>query len=92
MKEQGPGVRDVAVATDATNGPLLAIVDATGTVYAKQGSLRAGWVKEQGPGVWEVAVATDPKTGPLVAIRRSADYWAKSGSLNAGWVVLNGPP
>ena len=88
MRERGPGVKAVAVASDPVNGPLLVIVDATGTVYAKQRSLSAGWVRERGPGVKAVAVASDPTNGPLLAARAPTGYWVKEGSLAAGWVLL----
>ena len=35
-----------AVASDPTNGPLIAVNDGSGKVWAKEGSLTAGWVEE----------------------------------------------
>jgi hypothetical protein len=42
----------VAVASDPHNGPLIAILDNAGTVWAKEGSLDTGWILEKGPHRW----------------------------------------
>jgi hypothetical protein len=85
------GVQSVAVASDPTYGPLIAIVDSNGSAWAKEGSLTAGWTMEQ-TGVQSVAVASDPTNGPLIAILDTrGSIWAKEGSLTAGWVALKTP-
>ena len=60
----------MAVASDATNGPLITMVTTTGVVYGKQGTLSAPWIKEYS-GVARVAVASDGTNGPLIAVRLS---------------------
>jgi hypothetical protein len=79
------------VASDPTNGPLVAVLDTGGTLWAKESSLTAGWTVEQ-TGVQAVAVASDPTNGPLIDIvDTSGSVWAKEDSLTAGWVGLKTP-
>ena len=52
----------MAVASDATNGPLITMVTTTGVVYAKQGGLSAPWMKEF-TGVARVAAAAATDRG-----------------------------
>ncbi|MFI8461837.1 hypothetical protein [Kitasatospora sp. NPDC085464] len=66
------GVSRIAVASDPTNGPLVAIL-VNGTAYAYQGS--AGGLTsagnggaERSGGVTSVAVATDPTHGPSISV------------------------
>jgi hypothetical protein len=76
-----------ALATDPVSGPLIAFHNRDGFVWAKEGSLDAGWVFEKGPGIEQVSVASDERNGPLVAVLdQSGTLWAKEGSLDAGWV------
>ncbi len=50
------GATQVAVASDGTNGPLIAVLTGSGQVYAKEGGLSAAWVDEYG-GVSQIANA-----------------------------------
>ena len=78
------------MASDPTNGPLIAVLTARGIVYAKEGSLTAGWVEEftgAEDEPYALAVASDPTNGPLIAVvDTSGNAWAKEGSLTAAWV------
>jgi hypothetical protein len=81
-----PAATSIAVASDTVNGPLIAFRNTAGNVWAKEGSLNAGWTFEQGPGIQSFAVASDSVHGPLVAVLDSTGtVWAKEGSLDAGW-------
>ena len=51
----------VAIVSDATNGPLIAVIDASGNVWAKQGSLTTPWVEEY-------SGASDAATAVSVAV------------------------
>ena len=47
-----------AIASDPTNGPLIAVNDGSGNIWAKEGSLTAAtWMKEYVSGALAVAVA-----------------------------------
>jgi hypothetical protein len=75
------------VASDATNGPLIAVlVKATSTVLAKEGSLIGGWTTEY-TGASQVAVASDDTNGPLITVLATTggQALAKQGSLNGPW-------
>ena len=81
----------MAVASDPTNGPLIAVIDDRGNVWAKEGSLTAPWVEEySGSGAAApeaVSVASDPTNGPLIAVSTAGGVvYAKEGSLTAAWV------
>jgi hypothetical protein len=91
-----PGPLQVAVASDPTNGPLIAVLDGNGNVWVKEGSLAAAWSEVSaysnstttGPidGAEAVAVASDPTNGPLIAVRdNDGNLWVKEGSLAAPW-------
>jgi len=67
--------------------PLIAVLDGSGNVSAKQGGLSAGWVAEAG-GISQVAVASDPVNGPLIAVlATNGNVYAKESDLSAGWVL-----
>jgi len=79
------------VASDPTNGPLIAVLTSGGDAYAKEGSLTAPtWYDEYNGtrvGPYALAVASDPTNGPLIAVvDTSGTAWAKEGSLTgATW-------
>ncbi len=75
----------VAVASDPRHGPLIAVLDGSGNVWVKEGSLTATWTEECAGGATFVAVASDAKHGPLIAARVGTDVWAKEGSAIAAW-------
>jgi hypothetical protein len=80
----------VAVASDPTNGPLIAVLTTGGAVYAKEGLLAPTWYDEyNGTEVepYALAVASDPTNGPLIGVVDASNTaWAKEGSLTAPWV------
>jgi hypothetical protein len=91
VREQA-GVAGIAVASDATHGSLLVMLDDTGTVSSREGSRCADWVGEPGPGVSGIAVASDPTNGPLcVMLDGTGTVWSREGSRRAGWVREHGP-
>jgi len=47
----------IAVASDGTNGPLLAYRTSAGAFYAKQGGRGAQWVEELSSGATAIAMA-----------------------------------
>jgi hypothetical protein len=89
------GAEAVAVASDPTNGPLIAVLDNDRNLWVKEGSLTAPWTEETngststtGPSgvVLRVAVASDATNGPLIAVEdENASVWAKEGSLAVAW-------
>lgn len=82
---EGP-VKSAAMATDPTNGSLLAAVNEGGTLYAKQGGLTASWIEELESGANSVAAASDASHGPLLAYTgEGGALFAKEGSLGATW-------
>jgi hypothetical protein len=91
IKEAGPGVKAISVASDPTNGPLLGVLDSSGTFYAKEGGLSSTWIAEDGPGVKAISVASDPTNGPqLGVIDSSGTIYAKQGALGATWIGETG--
>jgi hypothetical protein len=86
-EEQYSGVASFAVASDATNGPLIGYVTTGGAFYVKEGGLSAPWVEEQSSGVASIALASDGKNGPLLGfLTTSGEYWVMEGSLTGTWV------
>ena len=81
------GVSQIAVASDGTNGPLIAVLTNGGTVLAKEGGLGAAWVTEYS-GVSQIAVASDGTNGPLIAVlTNGGTVLAKEGGLGSAWVT-----
>ena len=60
-------VRAIAVASDATHGPLIAVLLWSGELMVKEGSLTAPWNDEYSSAE-EVSVASDTTNGPLIAL------------------------
>jgi hypothetical protein len=80
-------VRQVAIASDPTNGPLIAVLTNSGSVQAKGGALDAPWISEL-DGVRQMAVASDAVHGPLVAlVTNDGRVLAKLGALNSQWTT-----
>ncbi len=78
-------VMQVAVASDATNGPLIAVLRTDRRLLVKHGSLTAGWNTEH-TGVSVVAVASDATNGPLIAaLLTDGTLLVKEGKLTAAW-------
>jgi surface antigen len=79
------GATGVAVASDPTHGPLIAVYANSGEALAKEGSLSAAWTDEYKLLPF-LAVASDPAHGPLIAVwSGSGKALAKQGSLSAVW-------
>lgn len=73
------------MASDATHGPLIAVLTWSGELMVKEGSLTAPWNDEYGSAE-EVSVASDTASGPLIAVTNgTGEVLAKEGSLTAGW-------
>jgi formaldehyde-activating enzyme involved in methanogenesis len=91
----------VAVASDATHGPLIAVVDGAGNVWVKEGSLTAPWTEvsayqdssvTSGPygDIFALAVASDATNGPLIAVvDEEYNVWVKEGSVTAPWTEVS---
>lgn len=73
-----------ALASDPTNGPLIAVLPSNGAALVKEGSLSAGWDTEH-TNVYQLAVASDPTNGSLIAVNTDSSALIKEGSLTAGW-------
>jgi hypothetical protein len=54
-------VTSIALASDATNGPLIGYLNTSGAYNAEEGSLSASWNPEQSSGVTAIALA--PNSG-----------------------------
>jgi hypothetical protein len=85
------GALQVAVASDASNGPLIAVLTGSGQLLVKEGSVTAPWHAEY-TGVLNLyggfAVASDPSNGPLIGlITDSGQALVKEGSLSALWTT-----
>ncbi|MGD0895930.1 MAG: hypothetical protein ABSA08_07995 [Acidimicrobiales bacterium] len=79
----------IYVASDPTNGPLIVVQDATGNLWAKEGSVTvATWTEIWTSGTpTAVSVASDPTNGPLIAVLSGGTAYAKEGSLTAPWTT-----
>jgi hypothetical protein len=76
---------DIAVASDPTNGPLIAGVTTGNVLDVKEGSTGSPWNDEYS-NVTQVAVASDPTNGPLIAaVLSNGTVIVKEGSLGARW-------
>jgi hypothetical protein len=82
------------VASDTTNGPLIALTNYSGEVLVKEGNLTAGWNNEwAADNAAYVVVASDPANGPLIGIVTEGtvtdpfdnEAYVKEGGLDAGW-------
>jgi hypothetical protein len=82
------GVRQVAVASDPVHGPLIAELDTSGVVWAKQGNLNGVWVRQY-TGATQVAVASDAVHGPLIAVvAQNGSAYAKQSIADLRWTHL----
>ncbi len=64
--EWATGASKIAVASDPTNGPLIAVFNGS-SVYAKEGSMTgATWTEETTAGL--VSVASDATNGLLIGV------------------------
>ena len=79
---------------DARGEPNMALTDTTvlaglnpsGRIYAKQGLYTASW-SDLGQSFRHVVVASDPVHGPVIAaLDANGNVWVKSGGLNVPWV------
>jgi len=60
------------------------VLTTAGVMYAKEGSLTAGWTKEY-TGAAQMAVASDPVTGALIGMLSAGVAYAKQGGLSTPW-------
>ncbi|WP_327064476.1 GDSL-type esterase/lipase family protein [Kitasatospora sp. NBC_01302] len=80
-------VKQVVVASDPTNGPLIGVLTADGDAYVKESDRDPDWVLEYS-GATQLALASDPTHGPLIGVLGTdGNAYVKEGSLNAGWVT-----
>ena len=62
---------EVSVASDPTNGPLIAVV-AGDNDYAKEGSMTGATWTQESSAYRVVAVASDAKNGPVIGLAGAA--------------------
>src|SRR5580692_6857235 len=80
-----PVPASVATASDATYGPLLAVLPITGDLLVKEGALTGAWNTEH-TDVQQVAVASDPTNGPLIAaLLDDGTLLVKEGAITGAW-------
>jgi hypothetical protein len=81
------GVKQVVVATDPANGPLIGVLTTTGDALVKEGGLSAGWTTEF-TGVKQIALASDPHNGPLIGVlTTTGTAMFKDGGLSNPWIT-----
>jgi hypothetical protein len=76
-------VRAIAVASDATHGPLIAVLTRSGELMVKEGSLTA-----------PCTPISDPVNGPLIGVQDIEDgsdgrLLVQTGGLDGSWNVEN---
>ena len=87
VTEQGL-VKQIAIASDPTNGVTIGALNDSGTFFAKSG-IGGGWVTEGG-GIKQIAVASDSTNGVTIgALDGSGTFFAKSG-IGGTWVTEQG--